>query len=243
MSQAPEQSYINESERLFDQAKDALAAGNYSEALALCQQLIERGYSGGWELKAQVLSAQGQKKSALETLQELLAIAVNHAKTEENKRDAQVQHVRHIIRAGLFETIPWLVERGWGLTPGDILGFAADECLQLGHKSQGRQFAVEAAHQDHDDDSPFWYIREADGIRSKQTQMRKFTVRGFNTLLEKDCLVPYHVASDTMEQALQYVRELEPHMPELQLVEVQEEEPEDELPWGVYWRGPWVTAG
>ena len=152
--------YEKESERIFRQSQTAMANEDYDEVKKLGDLLIERGFSGGWEMKAQALSHTGMKKSAVQTLQELLNLEISYAKTSDQKVQAQARHIRLLIRAELFETIPWLVERGWGLPADDILGFAADECLKLKFKTQGKRFALDAARRSRED-SFFWYIREA----------------------------------------------------------------------------------
>ena len=56
------------------------------------------------------------------------------------------------------------------------------------------------------------------------------------------CAVQHHVVSDTVEQALDFISELEPDVSDLRLEQVLEETSRPDLLWGVYWRSPWVTG-
>lgn len=242
MSQQPDQTYMKESERLFAEAQQALNSARLVEALQLSDSLVKRGFSGGWELKAQVQAKQGAKKAALLTLRELLGIHLDASPTDSEKVDAHVRHVRLIIKAELFETIPWLVEQEWALSSSEILAYAADECLKLGFKQKARKFALEAASLEYDDDSFFWYIRQADNLRSTDTVLRSLILSGRHLERAEYTRFEYHVASDTMAQALAYVGEMESSVSQLQVTEILSEEAREDLPWGVYWRSARVSS-
>lgn len=94
----------------------------------------------------------------------------------------------------------------------------------------------------HDDTASLWYIREADGLYSDNTVMRKVTAGGIWAFYGHYTAVAYDVASVTVEAALDFIREVEPMIPGLELAEVGQETPRSDLPQGVYWRGSWVNG-
>ena len=49
------------SESLMKKGEEAFAEGEVETALKFCEQMIGRGYSGGWELKALILASQGRR--------------------------------------------------------------------------------------------------------------------------------------------------------------------------------------
>ena len=229
------------SESVMEEAEQQFADGNLDRASELCETLIKRGYSGGWELKAQVLASQDQTEAAHDVLLEFLNLYRSGA-GKEAREQAELVHVRHLVRAGLFPQLNQLAEAPWEIDSTEVLGVAADECLKNGRIKEGREFAVRLARMNHDEHAAFWYIREADGIYTDDTRMWKLTIGGRSELNEKYTMVPYHVAARNTESALEFIRELEPSIPELSLVKVQDEKKRPGLPQGVYWRGPWISG-
>ena len=147
--------------------EEAFAEGEVETALKFCEQMIGRGYSGGWELKALILASQGKPQEAHQTLLEHLHL---HRAASEGKtlRQAELLHVRLLVRAGLFEQLDeYISESSVSLgLENELLGVAADECLKSGARERGRGYALGLAHLDHDEQDAFWYIREADNIYS-----------------------------------------------------------------------------
>lgn len=224
------------------EAERELVNGNVARAAELSEALMKRGYSGGWELKAQVLASQEQADAAYEVLLECLNLHRAGADKEERQAAERV-HVRHLARAGLFSQLEQHAEAPWEIDSAEVLGVAADECLKLGQNCKGREFAIRLAEMDHDEHGAFWYIREADNIYADDTRMWKLTVGGRSELNERYTVVPYHVATSDTESAMNFIQEVEPVIPALRLVEVLEEKVRPDLPHGVYWRGPWISGG
>ena len=238
VTEQPNAAFIEESRKLFSQAVQAMADNDFEKALSLCAQMTERGFSGGWELKSQIQAKRGEKATALLTLRELLGLHLTNCSSKDQEIEAHAHHVRLIVRAGLTEAVDHMAEQDWVLDAYDVLSYAADESLQLGLKGQARKFALSATAANRTDESALWYIREAIGLQSPKTVMRQFMVSGHNRNSGQATSVEYHVASDTLEQAKDFIREMEPDMPVFQIGEILQEEPREELPWGVYWRSP-----
>ena len=229
------------SESLMKKGEEAFAEGEVETALKFCERMIGRGYSGGWELKALILASRGKPQEAHQTLLEHLHL---HRAASEGKtlRQAELLHVRLLVRAGLFEQLDEHTLESSVSLENELLGVAADECLKSGFRERGRGYALGLAQLDHDEQDAFWYIREADNIYSQDTTMFKITVGGESTLNGRYTCVPYHVAADDIEAALVFVREVEPVIPDLALVEIRTQNLQAELPHGVYWRGPWISG-
>lgn len=154
-----------------------------------------------------------------------------------------MEKVRDMVRARLLQELERFIFEQEEIDPAELLSIAADECLVQGDRVNARRFAVRACCLDHDHQDSLWYIREAENRRSEGAKMFRVVASGPNRFLDRRyCAVQYHVVSDEPDDVLTYVRELEPDMPELKL-EILDSVSRPDLPWGVYWRSPWVTSG
>ena len=232
---------LKKSEALMQKGEEAFQRGEIGLAFDLCSQMIDRGYSGGWELKAMICASQGDPDEAYESLMEHFHL-LRATSDQSGRRRAEVLHIRLLVRAGLFSHLNEFLQKPWEIGMDEALGTAADECVKLGSRAEGRDFAVRLAHLDHDAHGAFWYIRESDNIYSEETMMYRFVVGGPFEGTGAYTAVQYHVAASSPEDAFKFDMEVEPSIPDMKLVEMVDEKPSPNLPHGVYWRSPWISG-
>ena len=113
---------------------------------------------------------------------------------------------------------------------------ASSAYLELGRKELALDAAICVAKLGREsDEEALWYVREAENRRSKSASLWTLIVEGREENLP--FITSYHVVAETKEQALDFVRRLEPSRVELmKLDDATKREPAQDVPLGVYQR-------